>query len=255
MNCHYALVQLDAFLDNEVAAKDSLTIEQHLRACPACAAQFARERAWRDGLRAKADYHAAPESLRRRMRAITTQARTAETAAPPRRTIALSWLQLGGALAAAVVLTWTSAIFMLRPPSEQLAAEDMVTAHVQATLAHRLTDVDSSDQHTVKPWLSSRLDYSPAVRDFAAEGFPLVGGRIARVRDRDLGTLVYRYGNHGIDVFVIPESSPLPPTLATVRGFNVAQASGGGMRWSAVSDVNAEALQAFVAKLAAAAAH
>jgi len=252
MTCHSTLAQLNAFLDNEVAAKDSLVVERHLRDCPACAAQFARERAWRGGLRAKADYHAAPESLRRRVHAAAMSAAAAGAASRPRRSVALSWAQLGGALAAVAVLAWTSALFVLRPPAEQRSAEDMVAAHVQATLAHRLTDVDSSDRHTVKPWLSSRLDYSPPVRDFAGEGFPLVGGRIVRLSGHDLATLVYRYGNHVIDVFVVPESTPLPATRHAVRGFNVAQASGGGMRWSAVSDVNAQALEAFVAKLAAA---
>lgn len=252
MSCHATLAQLNAFLDNEVAAKDSLAVEAHLRDCPACAARFARERAWREGLRAKADYHAAPESLRRRVRAATGAAADAATASRPRRTIAVSWWQMAGALATVAVLTWTSAVFVLRPPADELAAEDMVTAHVQASLTHRLTDVESSDQHTVKPWLSGRLDYSPPVRDWAAEGFPLVGGRIARLSGHDLATLVYRYRNHTIDVFVVPESKSQAATLRTVRGFNVAQASGGGMRWSAVSDVNAEALQGFVARLAAA---
>jgi len=251
MSCHDTLAQLNAFLDNEVAARDSLAIEQHLRECPACAAQFARERAWRDGLRAKADYHAAPESLRRRVQAVTGAARDAGAPSRPRRTIAMSWPQMAGALAAVALLTWTSAVFVLRPPAEQLAAEEMVTAHVQASLAQRLTEVDSSDQHTVKPWLSARLDYSPPVRDLAADGFPLVGGRVARLGDRDLAALVYRYRNHVIDVFVVPESTTQPAALRTVRGFNVAQASGGGMRWYAVSDVNAEALQTFAAKLAA----
>jgi len=126
-----------------------------------------------------------------------------------------------------------------------------VAAHVQATLGHRLTEVESSDQHTVKPWLSGRLDYSPPVTDLAAEGFPLAGGRIARVHDRDVAALVYRYRNHVIDVFVAPELAPAPAALHSVRGFNVAQASGAGMRWSAVADVSPEALTAFVAKLAA----
>jgi anti-sigma factor (TIGR02949 family) len=251
MNCHDTLVHLNPFLDNEVAAQDSLAIERHLQDCPACSAQFARERAWREALRARADYHVAPASLRQRVQAVAAQASAPVAASRPGRGIALSWLQFGGALAAVALATWTSTIVMLRPPVEQLAAEELVATHVQATLSHRLTDVESSDQHTVKPWLSSRLDYAPPVRDLAADGFPLVGGRITRVHDRDVATLAYRYRNHVIDVFVTPESTSAPATLRTVRGFNVAQASGAGMRWSAVSDVNPETLNGFVAKLAA----
>jgi anti-sigma factor (TIGR02949 family) len=251
MNCHDALGQLNTFLDHEVATKESLAIEQHLHQCPACTAQFARERAWREGLRAKADYHIAPESLRRRVQAAAAQ--TPERVGEQRRnrTLSLTWLQLGGALAAVALLTWTGTVLMLRPPTEELTAEEMVAAHVQASLGHRLTEVDSSDQHTVKPWLSARLDYSPPVRDFSSDGLPLAGGRIARMQGRDRATLVYRYGNHVIDVFVVPEHASAPPTLFAVRGFNVATKSGRGMRWSAVSDVSPEVLDRLIMKLVA----
>jgi len=123
---------------------------------------------------------------------------------------------------------------------------------VHATLGNQQIQVASSDRHTVKPWLSARLDYSPPVRDFAQDGFPLVGGRIDYLDRHPVATLVYRVRNHTIDVYVRPETATrvAPSALRTIRGFNVAHATGSGMDWLAVSDVNADELTGFVQKLA-----
>jgi anti-sigma factor RsiW len=135
------------------------------------------------------------------------------------------------------------------------ASEDFavaaVAAHVHATLGDRLIEVASSDRHTVKPWLSARLNYSPPVQDLANEGFALIGGRLDYLERRNVATLVYRYRQHTIDVFVRPETSQVPTSaLRTVRGFNVARASGPNMDWLAVSDAEPAVLSAFVQRLA-----
>ena len=122
--------------------------------------------------------------------------------------------------------------------------------HVRATLNNHLIQVASSDQHTVKPWLSARLDYSPPVQDLASEGFTLTGGRLDMLNKQRVATLVYSRRLHTIDVFVRPESASAPTTLRTVRGFNVAHATGSGMDWIAVSDVSADELTEFVQRLA-----
>jgi anti-sigma factor RsiW len=122
---------------------------------------------------------------------------------------------------------------------------------VRATLDDHLIEVASSDRHTVKPWLSARLDYSPPVQDLANDGFTLIGGRLDYLERRDIATLVYRYHEHVIDVFVRPDTSrALTSALRTVRGFNVARASGQSMDWLAVSDAEPAVLSAFVQRLA-----
>jgi anti-sigma factor RsiW len=113
-----------------------------------------------------------------------------------------------------------------------------------------LIEVASSDQHTVKPWLSARLDYSPPVQDLASEGFALEGGRLDTLERQRVATLVYRYRLHTIDVFVRPESAHAPSALRTLRGFNVVHVTGSGMDWLAVSDASPDVLAAFVQRLA-----
>ncbi len=132
---------------------------------------------------------------------------------------------------------------------------EAVEGHVRATLGQRLIEVASSDRHTVKPWLSARLPYAAPVPEGVDPAFVLAGARLDSLDRRPVATLVYRYGNHTVDVFVRPlADAGAAPALAVVRGFTVARAVGAGMEWRAVADVDAQALARFVERLAAAAA-
>jgi anti-sigma factor RsiW len=148
------------------------------------------------------------------------------------------------------VLAWVLGTAVIDWRANEDVAVEAVATHVRATLNNHLIEVASSDQHTVKPWLSARLDYSPPVRDLADEGFALSGGRLDTLDKHRVATLVYRYRQHTIDVFVRPELARAPTALRTVRGFNVAHVTGSGMDWLAVSDVSADVLTAFVQRLA-----
>ncbi len=254
MNCHQALPLVAAYVDGEMDRLQRLSLERHFRACAACAAERESLSVLRSRFRAEVPYFTAPPALRAR---IETGLRVApDLRAPAPRPEGSRWRWLSaGALAGcmATVLAWFvgSTIIDLRA-NDDLAFE-AVASHVRATLGNHLVEIASSDQHTVKPWLSARLDYSPPVRDFANEGFPLVGGRLDSLDRRPVAVLVYRYRQHAIDVFVRPVSMARLP-VRTLRGFNVVQATGADMDWIAVSDVSADVLSSFVARLAMASA-
>jgi anti-sigma factor RsiW len=251
MNCHNAGMWMSAYADHQVGTLRRFWMQKHLRGCSACEAKLQSVLALRSRLRAELPYFKAPPELRARLQARFADARATTRVAPrPRRE---PWLLLsGGALAgcAATVLAWvvTTAVVDWRI-NESLAVE-AVAIHSRAVLSDRLIQVASSDQHTVKPWLSARLDYSPPVEDLASEGFKLTGGRLDTLHEQTVATLVYRYRLHVIDVFVQPESTRALSEPRSVRGFNVASARGAGMDWLAVSDVNPEVLAAFVRRLA-----
>ena len=128
-------------------------------------------------------------------------------------------------------------------PADQLIAEQVVTGHARAIVTSHLIEVASSDQHTVKPWLSARLPFSPTVTDLSSQGFELVGGRLDYLGGEPVATLVYKRREHVIDVYV---SRGERKTRGGARdGFNLESFSAGGLRYLAVSDLNRNELADF----------
>jgi anti-sigma factor RsiW len=252
MNCNEATPLVSAFADGEVDRLRSQSLRKHLDGCADCAAKYAAVLALRDRLRAEVPYFAASPGLRARVSAIAAEAPAADRGLP-RSPDRWRWLA-GGAVAGclATVLVWMLGTAVLQWRGNEDLSLEAVAAHSRATLSQHSIEVASADQHTVKPWLSSRLDYSPPVPDLANEGFALLGGRLDYLGGHPVAVLVYGYRQHQIDVFVRPRlldgASSAP---RTVRGFNVAHATGSGMDWLAVSDVNADVLAQFVQRLAA----
>ena len=252
MNCNEAVTLVAAYADGEIDGPRGDLLKKHLLGCAGCATQYQSVLALRAQLRAEIPYFPASPTLRARVGAVIGAMDAALPSRPRPATDRWRWLT-GGALAGctATMLAWVLGTAVIDWRSNDDLATAVVASHARATLANRLVEVASSDQHTVKPWLSARLDYSPPVRDLANEGFALIGGRLDTLEQRPVATLVYRYRQHTIDVFVRPESAHAPPpALRTVRGFNVAHASGSGMDWLAVSDVSPDVLSPFVQRLA-----
>jgi anti-sigma factor RsiW len=251
MNCNEAGTLVASYADRQIDGVQGRSIELHLRGCAACAAKHRGVLALRAQIRAEVPYYPATPALRERVRALLANAHDVVATPPRPERNRWHWLT-SGALAgcAATVLAWVLGTAVIDWRANEDIAVEAVATHVRATLNNHLIEVASSDQHTVKPWLSARLDYSPPVRDFSSEGFKLNGGRLDMLDKQRVATLVYQYRLHMIDVFVRPETAGAAPTMRTVRGFNVAHATGAGMDWLAVSDVSPDVLKTFVERLA-----
>jgi anti-sigma factor RsiW len=122
--------------------------------------------------------------------------------------------------------------------------DQAIDSHVRSLMADHLVDVKSSDQHTVQPWFAGRVDFSPVVRDFAKQGYALIGGRLDYLAHATVAALVYRHRAHTINVFTWPagESDPIEPVAEDRRGYHVVQWRDGGMIWCVVSDGGASTL-------------
>jgi anti-sigma factor RsiW len=253
---------LDALLDDELDGAASLALQRRLAAEPALQRRLDERRALRDTLRAQATRHAAPAELRARLQAMLAPPAPAPAEAPaparvtrPHRPASRAWAAaLGGAFAAtlctlAVVdpgaLGWHRGEAV---PSLQLAeASEAVSAHTRALLVDHPIEVASSDQHTVRPWLSARLNFVPPVVDLAAQGYPLIGARRDVLSGETAAALVYRHGAHVISVFVRPAESDAPDgaeAVRVVRGFNVIERTQGHLAFCFVSDANPHELRA-----------
>jgi anti-sigma factor RsiW len=247
-DCTAARQRLEAYLDGELDAPGALALEQHLAACTTCRARLEQLRVLGAGLRVSAPYHRAPDALRARLKAM---AGSNLPASAKRRH---DWQRWSLPLAAGLVLAITLNLAWNAQRSDRALDEDVIAAHVRSLQLTHLTDVISTDQHTVRPWFNGKLDYAPPVQDLAADGFPLVGGRLDYLDHREVAALVYRRRQHVINVFVWPDarSGRSPPHSSEHDGYTLARWSDKGMRWFVVSDLNAAELREFCEHLRAA---
>ena len=246
MTCDEAEILLHALIDGELDAGHAREVEEHIAGCPHCTAQLAAYREMSKAI-AGADLHyAAPPQLRRRIEASLPQTR-----APNRRSV-LRGFAMGSAVSA-IAATGLFAI-VLRGDDEQRIMSEVVSAHLRSLQAGHLTDVVSTDQHTVKPWFNGKLDVSPPVIDLAAQGFALVGGRLDYVDARAIGAIVYRRRAHVINLFVAqtPNAEHHAAKTETIQGFNIRRWSDRGLNYWAVSDLAADELAEFGDKFEAA---
>ena len=251
MNCNEATPLVTAFADGEIDGLRSHSVRRHLEGCAECTAKYEAQLALRGRLRAEVPYFVAPAALRARVAAVVEEASAAQRRVP-QTSGRWRWLAGGGlAGSLATMFVWMLGTALLHWRGNEDVGVEAVAAHSRAALSQHLIEVASADQHTVKPWLSARLDYSPPVPDFADAGFPLLGGRLDYLDGHPVAVLVYGHRQHTIDVFVRPGLvHGASPALRSMRGFNVARAAGSGMDWLAGSDVNADELSQFVQRLA-----
>jgi anti-sigma factor RsiW len=239
---------MHGYIDGELDLLSNVQVEQHLQDCVACALEHRNHRALRSALSTSSLYFNAPANLQKRIRSSVRAAAKGEPAP-----VMWSWrLSFAGGSLALIAILIVGLVFMQsRPASDELLAQELVSGHVRSLMAGHLTDVASTDQHTVKPWFDGKLDFSPQVTDLTAQGFPLVGGRLDYIGNRPVAALVYQRRKHFINLFIWPEVVERGGKIRLVarQGYNLIYWHRAGMAYWAVSDLNLNELQEFAETL------
>lgn len=253
MNCTDIKRLIHAYIDAELDIDTSVEIERHLRQCTACAQLIEQQNQWRLLIESNAVdlYQKAPAKLSKNVRSALREADRAGA-----KPFAISWRTGGVGIAlvlSAIVIGNVAPLFGIVSNQDRLGNE-VISSHVRSLMADHVFDVASSDEHTVKPWFNGKLDFSPPVHDFSAQGFTLVGGRLDYVSNRSVAAMVYRHEQHFINLFAWP-ASPANPANDTAgsnienrssQGYSVFNWTQAGMNYWVVSDLNRDKLQEFV---------
>lgn len=260
--------KVDAFVDGELDLASQLDMERRMTEDPTLRENVEAARVLRELVREHGDRHAAPESLRARASSLFLRPQPspqpqAQQPAPARalgggratrvaETLQrwLGWRPLLVSMSLAVLLVVVSNIVQRQSSQQKRLMDDVVASHVRSTLGQHLVDVASSDHHTVKPFLSARLDFSPPVDELRLPGSVFVGGRVDYLAGRPVAALVYRQGEHVVNSFVWPSTeSDSRPDFAAERGFQTAHWSANGMKHCVISDLSRAEFQRVVAAL------
>jgi len=253
MNCAECEVLIHALIDGELDAGHARDVEVHVATCTTCAEKLDAFRAMRATMVRANLKEKAPASLRSRIEAALPAAKT-NVVAPPQFLRPTRRSFFGGFATGAVASAALAATLMLtvvRNDEQQTIADEVVSAHIRSLQAGHLMDVETSDQHTVKPWFNGRIDVAPPVIDLTAEGFTLLGGRLDYLAGEPVAAVVYQRRKHVINLFIVRHSAAKPAGAAaeSIRGYNIRRWSQNGLDLWAVSDLAGSELDEFVQKI------
>ncbi|KAB8061194.1 anti-sigma factor [Janthinobacterium sp. FT14W] len=259
MECTESHSKLSAYADGELDAAAMAQLARHLALCPDCARASEQLFALRAAVKRHAVGQAAPAFLQQRLRQ-ALQEETKETKQvkqTPRgrkwAQLPWAWINFGVASASTAALAVTLALYLSVPSDAERLDQEIVASHFRSLMPDHLADVASSDQHTVKPWFSGKLDFSPPVVDLAQEGFPLIGGRLDYIKARPVAALAYRRHQHVLNLYVWPDGAQrdAPPRLTVRQGYHLLRWSRSGMDYRLISDLNVAELMDFQRQLTA----
>jgi anti-sigma factor RsiW len=253
MSCANMGVLLHGMLDGELDVVNATRFEEHIENCAACAAEFRRQKELRTAIRRLPKALASDQLRLRIQEAIAPEAtpvsRQEAPASKRQRWRLTAGTPVWGAAFSMAALAASLMLFIAAPGERTTLQRELIAGHVRSLQANHLTDVTTSDQHTVKPWFNTKLDVAPPVVDLASQGFPLIGGRLDYLDNHVAAALVYRHQKHVINLFVWPAAdaggSEAEPQISSFQGYNLCHWRQSGMNFWAVSDLNAAGLEEF----------
>jgi mycothiol system anti-sigma-R factor len=265
VNCEEMKNLMDAYLDGELDPVTSQRVEQHLRDCPKCEQAYEVETVMARAISQAAPYYKAPFELREQIQVSlreaigvsTSRSAEGEGPLPVRRPEAVrrgvffdmpwNWLALAAAIVLAAIVASSFLPRLRQPGADQFLATQLIASHVRSLMANHLTDVASSDQHTVKPWLDVKLDFAAPVLDLSGDGFPLIGGRLDYLDNHSVAALVYQRRKHFINLFIWPTTpaDSKEQKMVERQGYHLVHWIDGDFTYWAVSDVSVGDLQTF----------
>jgi anti-sigma factor RsiW len=227
---------LGGLLDNELDAANVAMVEAHVARCEGCREELERMQALRGLLRSDGVRHTAPEQLARHIAVLP------ELSARPANDNRLpGWIApaLAGAVAASLAL-----VTLLPPGTNSVVDQEIVSSHVRSLQPGHLTDVQTTNQHIVKPWFNGKIDFSPPVPELADQGFPLAGGRLDSIDGKTVAAIVYHRRLHTVNLYVWPAKDSGERSFVK-DGFAVREWSRNGLRYAAISDIPPAEVQQF----------
>src|SRR6266513_2404812 len=256
---------MDAYLDGELDPVTSKKVEQDWRDCRKCEQAYEVETAMAHAISQAAPYYKAPPELRERIQVSlreaigvpTNRGATEDDSLPVRRPGAVrrgvffdmpwNWVAVAAAVILAAIVASSFLPRLRQPGADQFLATQLIGSHVRSLMANHLTDVASSDQHTVKPWLDVKLDFAAPVVDLSGEGFPLIGGRLDYLDNHSVAALVYQRRKHFINLFVWPAGPGAEKAMNTIsrQGYHLLHWLDSEFNYWAVSDISEKELQEF----------
>ncbi len=261
MNHEQAQNLLPAYVDKELSLSEVVDFERHFNSCTKCQLEYQEQARVSTLIKNNALYFEAKPELAERIESVIT---VDLSKAFPQKIQGHFWNlnwpgswdgiwgSKGAIMASLAALIISTSLFFATPSAQEKLTEELTASHIRSLQANHLSDVISTDQHTVKPWFNGKLDFAPPVIDLTATGFPITGGRLDYINGKTIAVIIYHHNKHPINLYIWPNTSGDSAMHATARkGYTLVHWATGGMNYWAVSDLEATKLVSFAEKLQA----
>jgi anti-sigma factor RsiW len=222
--------EIDAYLDGELSEAEARLVAEHLRSCPACAAESVTRAQLKHAVRAAAERYRPEAAFRRRIEK--------QLASSDSFLLRRFWLPL---LAGAAVLVAIGFLDLARHQQKTNSTLSEVADLYVATLAStNPVDVVSTDRHTVKPWFEGKVPFTFNLPELQNTTFVLVGGKVTYLNQSPGAELIFRLRQHQISVFIFQErtmGAMAADFAKTVNSFAVQSWNQHGLRYIVIGDV------------------
>jgi anti-sigma factor RsiW len=244
MACDAWVEKLDAYLDGELPAEEARALDEHLRACPACASQVVKRVQLKRAIQVVGQRYTPDSTFRARI----------ERRFLARRPVSFNRLliaALGGIFLLFAVIVFI--VLISRQPDSRILSE-LTDIHVATLASANPVDVVSTDRHTVKPWFAGKIPFTFNLPELQNTAFTLVGGKVSYLRQSPGAELLFRVRQHEISVFIFQDRylGKAPKSNGRAQSFNERAWTQNGLAYFAISDVNARDLDALCALIRAA---
>jgi anti-sigma factor RsiW len=234
MACPSWTAQLDAYLDGELSAEEARAAYQHLRECPACAAESAARLQEKRAIREAAPRYSPEPALR---------ARIQKTVAP-RPALVGRWIPVFATCTVALLIVGAVVLRQDRWNQRDDLSE-LVDQHVATLASANPVDVISTDRHTVKPWFEGRIPFTFNLPELQGSEFALIGGKVAYLGQSPGAELLFRVRKHQLSVFIFQERKSMDLRTVAVKAhlsFEVRTWAENGLRYVVIGDASAQDL-------------
>jgi anti-sigma factor RsiW len=244
VSCEETQRLLHAYIDAELDVAHSLAVEEHLQACPTCARACESYWALRAALKESSLYFQAPTALQKRLHLALPRSERATRSA---RRASWTWLSAAALLLFLLGSFGFWGFTQLRSDASEDArmAQAVVDSHERSLVNTHLVDNLSSNPNTLKSWFESKIGFSPPVINLTLQGFSLVGGRLDFLNNRAVAAIVYKSGEHVINLFAWPASQSTDLHTFSLQGYYLTHWTRYGMDCWAVADLDEDQLQQF----------
>jgi len=232
MACNEAL-NTQALFDAVLEGEEAREAERHIEGCAECRRQIDALESIRAGMRTPATYQTADDALRARISAALDLETT--KVVPMRRSRGFWMGALNGSLVTAAAAA--VAFFLMMTPEVDELVGGVASAHIRSLVGNHLVDVATADPSVAGAWMKAHGGLSFAAK--VPADYQLVGARADYLYESNAATLVYRVGNHVVNVFAWPDSEDddLPKSARTEQGYNIVFWKRGKMVFCAISNL------------------